>query len=112
MGGHFGASVSVLERFALIGASGVDTPAHVNTGAAFLFMADGSNGDSWPLKEAFYASDRLSGDRFGFSVNLASTSSFVGAPDATAVNNNTGKVYQFFRKPTASSVTAIDYFIE
>lgn len=90
---HFGYSVSISSdghRIA-IGAPGYKEGFNSWPGAVHIFFRSGS----WTEEAFLLASDRVSNDKFGYSVTISSGGElvYVGSPDAT----NGGAVYAFTR---------------
>jgi len=107
-GAEFGASASLAENRALIGAprtTDIDTP----TGAAFVFDFDGSD---WNPSKKIIASDGEFGDRFGQSVSLSGDRALIGAHFADNGGGGQGVAYLFEYGDSAwneiSKLTSID----
>jgi hypothetical protein len=78
----FGESVSIDGDFAIVGASGYDDTALSNSGTAFVFSRDDTNGN-WLLSNGnqLIPDDNASFDRFGSAVSLSGNFSVIGAPE-------------------------------
>ncbi|NNF01655.1 MAG: hypothetical protein HKN22_03145, partial [Bacteroidia bacterium] len=83
---RFGIAVSVSGKRIAVGANLGDRDATVNTGAVYIFDFDGS---SWSQTAKITASDFVTGDRFGRSVDLEGDRLIVGADLA----DGTGSAY-------------------
>jgi len=108
-GDTFGTSIALSGRTALVGAGF----ANRNTGAAYVFVRDGSH---WTRQGRLTASDGASGDWFGRTVALSGNTGLVGA---WYKNNHAGAAYVFVRhgsrwtqqaKLTVDDGVAQDYF--
>ena len=103
-GSEFGYSVDIYGEYAIVGARYDDLDENdenylANAGAAYIFHF---NGSTWEEHQKIVPSDRLSGDRFGFSVAISDDYAFV---DAWGRNTATGKVYVFKRTGTTWTET-------
>jgi hypothetical protein len=103
---HFGQSVAISGNYAIVGAHGEDEDANggntsSSAGAAYVFERNTSG--SWQEVGKIVASDRSSGDLFGFSVSISGNYAVVGAynedEDARGrkTKNNSGSAYVFKR---------------
>jgi hypothetical protein len=91
---YFGGSVSISGDYAIVGAYGKDT----NTGGAYIFKRDGT---TWSEIKNLTASDRASGDQFGYSVSISGDYAFVGAKEK---NSARGAVYIYTAENLASTL--------
>ena len=74
---YFGASVSILGDYAIVGAWQNDGDGNVkNSGAAYIFKREGN---TWTEKKKLLASDGSNGDNFGYSVFISGDHAIVGA---------------------------------
>ena len=78
---YFGYSVAISGNYAIVGAYGEDHNANEQiykskAGSAYIF--ENTNGN-WSQKQKIVASDRQSGDRFGYSVAISGNDVVVGA---------------------------------
>ncbi|HYF35186.1 MAG TPA: hypothetical protein VD994_07870, partial [Prosthecobacter sp.] len=84
-GGHsldfFGGAVSVLGDRVLVGATGVDTPAGLDAGAAYIY---GRSGTSWGLQGLLTPTDGIPNGSFGAAVSLGTDRALVGSPHTNA----------------------------
>jgi hypothetical protein len=85
-GYKFGISVAIAGSTAVIGA-----PISAGTGAAYVFPSPGL-ASSWPQQAELTAADAATGDHFGNSVALSTSTLLVGAPWKNSV---TGAAYVF-----------------
>lgn len=90
----FGASVSLSNSRALIGAPGARNASTVTTGAAYLFAADGT---SWVQQDKLTASDAEAFADFGSAVSLLGTRGLIGAPSGSVEGVQSGSAYIFGR---------------
>ena len=91
---HFGYSVSIDGDYAVIGAKndgGAD-------GAAYVFKCDGT---SWSEQIKLRASDKSSGDNFGYSVSIDGSYVVVGATGNDDTDSDSGSAYVFKRDGTS-----------
>lgn len=108
---RFGWSVSIHGDILLVGAvynrtnhTGIDSL--INSGAVFVFRRNSN--DQWIQESKLVPSDRLSGDRFGWSLDIYENLALVGAPyklgDTTGgkTGNDAGAVYLFKRDQTGN----------
>jgi hypothetical protein len=102
---RFGASVAIYGDYAIVGAYSEDENASgsasaTDAGSAYIFTRSGNN---WIQQQKIVASDRASGDNFGWSVAINGDYAIVGAPqeDEDASGNSTaasaGSAYIFVR---------------
>ena len=97
-GAEFGLSVAVSGDTVVVGAGVEDTPAGVDTGAAYVFVRSGT---TWNLQQLLVASDAASSDLFGSTVALSGDTLVVGAPfDDTPGGADAGAAYVFVRSGT------------
>jgi uncharacterized repeat protein (TIGR01451 family) len=90
-----GTSVSLAGDTAVVGASGVDPPALLDAGAAYVFVRSGS---IWTEQERLVASDAGYGDRLGHSVALSGDTVVAGARlDDVLGSFDAGSAYVFVR---------------
>ncbi len=91
-GDAFGLTVAMSGETAMVGASGHDTPAGAQAGAAYVFVRSGS---TWTEQE-LTASDGAQFDGFGSSVAVSGDRGVVGAPgDNTPAGRSAGSAYLF-----------------
>lgn len=112
-----GWAISASEDTVIIGAARVDCAAGTDCGAAYMFRFDGS---SWVFEQKLTASDRATGDFFGYSVSIDGDTAVVGAGgDDCAAGDECGSAYMFRfdgttwveeQKLTASDAAAGDLF--
>ncbi len=89
----FGTSVDISENYIVVGsyqAVGITA----NTGAAYVFVKDGTN---WTLQSKIYANDGESADNFGKSVAISGDFIVVGADNE---DFGSGSAYVFQRQDT------------
>jgi len=113
---NFGASVSVSEDTAVVGAFG-DDDAGSGSGSAYVFVRSGG---VWTQQQKLTASDAAANDVFGASVSVSGDTAVVGATnDDNAGGIDAGSAYVFVRsggvwtqqqKLTASDAAAGDGF--
>jgi len=100
---QFGVLVSVNGDNALIGAYRADLPGKADTGAAYLFVR---NGSTWTQQSKITATDSAAGDFFGASGVMADGIALVGARYADDGGvSNCGAVYVFQISPDAPTNT-------
>ena len=92
---HFGTSVALAGRRAIIGAPYASSGAGKFGGAAYIFALD--NQDTWVEEAKITAADAAGGDGFGTSVALSDNEALIGAPSASAGANFNGAAYIFTR---------------
>ncbi|NNE34075.1 MAG: hypothetical protein HKN13_02490, partial [Rhodothermales bacterium] len=94
-GEYFGRSVAIDGDTALIGASREDDSGTYNNGAAYVFTRSGG---SWSEQAKLLASDKASGDYFGYSVAIDGDTALIGASgeDDSGTSQN-GAAYVFTR---------------
>lgn len=117
-GQGYGCSVSVSGNWAAVGAFGHHDQFESGEYGA-VFMYEKVNG-SWTFRQLLKASDRATGDRFGYSVSVSGTALVVGASLADLPSKaDAGKAYAFRyngstwveeKIMTASDAAAEDYF--
>ena len=88
---YFGWSVAMSGNYAIVGVYG-DTS---QQGSAYIFERD-SNGN-WGQTKKLSASDKASGDRFGWSVAMSGNYAIVGANKNDDTVSNSGSAYIFQR---------------
>ena len=99
-GDEFGWSVSINSNYAIVGARHEDAGASdTREGAAYIYTRDAVTG-VWGNEQKIEASDRASGDLFGWSVSLSGDYAIVGA---YGKNSDTGAAYIFKRGGTTWS---------
>jgi hypothetical protein len=108
---YFGQSVSVSGDTIVVGAYNDDvTDGATDTGAAYLFRADGTE---WGV-EKISASDATGGDAFGYSVSISGDTVIVGAPyeddgsGEVSQVTNAGAVYVFIFEEDPSIELFVD----
>ena len=95
---EFGYSVGLSGDTALVGAFGQPVGGGLDTGAAYVFVRDGT---AWSLQSELTASDAAAGDKFGFAATLSGDTAVVGAfANDNAGVTNAGAVYVFVRNGT------------
>jgi len=92
---HFGTSVALAGRRAIIGAPYANSGGGNYSGAAYIFALD--NQDVWVEEAKIMAADAAAGDNFGTSVALSDDEALIGAPNASAGANFNGAAYIFAR---------------
>ncbi|MFN9993022.1 MAG: FG-GAP repeat protein, partial [Phycisphaerales bacterium] len=113
----FGFSVSIFENTVVAGAYGDDTGSLVNSGAAYVFVR---NGSVWNQQAKLIASDAASSDNLGTSVSVSGDSIIAGAygkdvggnaqQGAAYVFNRTGSTWSQQAKLVATGGMASDQF--
>ncbi len=100
----FGASVSISADgvYALIGAYGDDDSGTIENGAAYVFKR---MGNSWNEQDKFLASDKATGDMFGYSVALSGDGStaLIGAhyeDDSGTTDNGAAYIFRIYGGPS------------
>jgi uncharacterized repeat protein (TIGR01451 family) len=97
-GAEFGISVAVSGDTLVVGADAHDTPAGVDTGAAYVFVRSGT---TWTLQQQLVASDAAASDLFGSAVAISGDTIVVGTPfDDTPGGTDAGSAYVFVRSGT------------
>jgi hypothetical protein len=96
LGEQFGWSVALSGETALIGAPRDDHPSLFETGAAYVFVRNGSN---WTEQQKLTASNPESADYFGQAVALSGNLAIIGAPN----KDPDGAAYLFVRSGTTWS---------
>ena len=100
VGDEFGWSISINSNYAIVGARHEDAGASdTREGAAYIYTRDAVTG-VWGNEQKIEASDRASGDLFGWSVSLSGDYAIVGA---YGKNSDTGAAYIFKRGGTTWS---------
>jgi hypothetical protein len=94
---YFGTSVAISSdgNIILVGARAEDTSPATDQGAAYVFTRSGA---TWTQQTKLLASDRVTNDRFGYSVALSADglTAIVGALfETTAPNSENGAAYVF-----------------
>jgi len=90
-GSNFGASVSILGDTLVVGATLEDSV----TGAAYIFQRDQGGANNWGEVKRLVASDRTSGDQFGFSVSNSGDTVIIGANGHDDNGGASGSAYIF-----------------
>ena len=101
-GDNFGHSVSVDGNTIIVGAPEEDTGGG-NAGAAYIFTRSGTR---WSQQAKLQASDKASGDNFGYSVAIDGNTVIVGAPEEDTGGSDAGAAYIFTRSGTRWSQQA------
>ena len=83
LGDAFGRSVAISGETLVVGADGDDTRG-VDAGAAYVFGRDSTG--AWTLSTRCWPSERRTGDRFGWSVDVQGDLAVVGAPGHDALS--------------------------
>jgi FG-GAP repeat/Secretion system C-terminal sorting domain len=107
---YFGHSVAINGYFIVVGAINSDASGEnggnkgTGTGAAYIYENDGRNHEVYNQIKKIYASDKRSGDQFGFSVATSGPKVIVGAVyreaydgSGTVVADDAGAAYIFER---------------
>jgi FG-GAP repeat protein len=94
----FGISVSLSGDTAAVGAALADTPAAVDSGAAYVFVRSGA---AWSQQQKLVGSDSAQSDLFGAAVAAATDEVVVGASDHdVGTEPDAGAAYVFGRAGT------------
>jgi hypothetical protein len=94
-GDQFGQTIDVSGDLMIVGASGRDTAAGSNAGAAQIFQR---NGTAWNLVATLTANDATAGDLFGTSVAIDGDFAVItAAGDNAGAGVNSGSAYVFHR---------------
>ena len=88
-GSEFGNAVHTDGRSIIVGAYKADVLPTFNPGAAYVYV---DLGNGWSEQAKLVASDRSSGDQFGWSVNILGNEALVGAPWR---DSDSGALYVF-----------------
>ncbi|MFQ5653589.1 MAG: hypothetical protein ACE5GW_02515 [Planctomycetota bacterium] len=94
VGEEFGFSVAALGDLVMVGARYAQGALAPHAGAAYLYHWDGS---SWTQEWKLTASDGLTGEEFGFSIDLTADLAIVGAPHSsnpTGVDTGCAYIYR------------------
>ena len=108
-GDRYGKSVSISSdgSYAIVGAYLEDTGTGTQLGAAYIYIRSGS---SWTQQAKIQASDKTSGDNFGYSVSINSDGTYVAVgakgDDGVSGDGDRGAVYVFTRSGTTWSQQA------
>jgi hypothetical protein len=97
----FGVSVSLSNNVALIGSSGNFNS--VATGSGYLFS---KTDDMWKQKIKLNASDKTSGDEFGFAVSLSENNALIGSYRDDDRGDDSGSAYMYNLAPQAAEIKA------
>jgi len=81
----FGASVSINENFAVVGAWGDDIGANANQGSVYIFSRVGN---VWSQQTKITAGDGLASDFFGYSVDISTENTLVIGAYGDNINAN------------------------
>jgi uncharacterized protein (TIGR03437 family) len=101
---HFGAAVAISGDTAVVGVPDFDGAGATNSGAALVFVRDGS---AWSQQAQLTASDAASHDSFGAAVALSGDTIVIGAyGDDNGFNSDQGAAYVFVRSGTTWSQQA------
>ncbi len=82
---YFGASVSINESFAVVGAWGDDAGANANQGSVYIFSRVG---EVWSQQSKITAADGLANDFFGYSVDISTSNTLVIGAYGDNINAN------------------------
>jgi len=82
---NFGASVSINESFAVVGAWGDDVGANASQGSVYIFSRVGEN---WSQQTKITASDGAANDFFGYSVDISTSNTLVIGAYGDNINAN------------------------
>jgi hypothetical protein len=96
----FGVAVAVSGDTALVGASGEDTGANADKGAAFVFVREDT---TWTQQQKLTATRGSAGDNFGLSVAVSGDTAVVGVIGDDLGFADQGSAYLFSRSGTAWS---------
>lgn len=88
LGDEFGGAIALNRKYLVVGAGGDDN----QSGSVYLFKKTGT---AWVQKTKLLASDRESGDDFGFSVALHKNRIVVAAPLDDDLGRDSGSVYVY-----------------
>ena len=91
----FGCSVAISGDYAVVGASGDDDVAGIDSGSAYIFKRDGT---TWTEQAKITASDGAAYEYFGLSVAISGDYAVVGVPDD--YDCDSGSAYIFKRDGT------------
>jgi len=89
---HFGRSVSISGKYAIVGALH-DDDRGINSGSAYIFTAD-TDANNWLQQAKLTATDSAANDLFGISVSISGDYAIVGA---CCHQGNRGSAYIFKR---------------
>ncbi len=91
---YFGASVSINESFAVVGAWGDDIGANASQGSVYIFSRVG---EVWSQQSKITATDGLANDFFGYSVDISTSNTLVIGAYGDNINANAdqGSVYVY-----------------
>ncbi|KAL7488917.1 hypothetical protein ACHAW6_014507, partial [Cyclotella cf. meneghiniana] len=92
-GDHFGRSVSISEKFVVIGAY-LDDDKGTDSGSAYIFELNENTG-VWNQKTKLTAPDGAASDYFGYSVSISGNVAVVGAYLDDDKGGNSGSAYIF-----------------
>ncbi|QQS46325.1 MAG: DUF11 domain-containing protein [Acidobacteriota bacterium] len=95
-GDFFGWSVSMSGDTAIVGAN-LEYDPGINSGAAYIFERNQGGADNWGEVKKIEASDKESGDQFGWSVSMSGDTAIVGAVGEDDPGNESGAAYIFER---------------
>lgn len=95
-GDNFGASVSISNGIAAVGAPQFDDQ-FGNQGVVFIFRQNANNSEQWDFVKIIQTGDAASADNFGSSVTLDGDRLLAGAPNADHSGANSGAAYMFYR---------------
>jgi hypothetical protein len=118
-GDYFGYSVSISGDYAIVGAytenedaGGINTA--TGAGSAYIFKKDQDGINNWGQLQKIVASDRASGDYFGYSVSISGDYTIVGAytenEDAAGLNTATGAGSAYIFKTGVVLPVELSYF--
>ncbi len=82
---YFGASVSINESFAVVGAWGDDVGANANQGSVYIFSRVGN---TWSQQSKITAADGSASDFFGYSVDISTDNTLVIGAYGDNINAN------------------------
>jgi hypothetical protein len=91
-GDHFGESVAISGRIAVIGAPRDDEGQDINRGSAYVYTFDR---DEWSEEAKVLAEDGMPADSFGTSVAISGESFVAGSPFGNDGFDQTGSAYVF-----------------
>ena len=100
-GDWFGASVDLIDGYALIGAPYKDYSNQKDVGAAYLYKYD-TVLKEWVLDTKFMPQIKISGDLFGIDVAVGTDIVLIGAHRDDTMGNSAGAAYVFTKNSTGA----------
>ena len=104
---HFGNSVAVVGKVAVVGAPEFDGGTKIDSGAVFVFNRDPSTG-TWTPAAQLTAGDAADSDLFGHSVGFDGETIVVGAPNADPGGLTEAGAAYVFNKPASGWTTGTE----